>query len=45
MIELKVIYLGVFTTVRVRGTKDLESLGQQVLVTMFFLFQLGKNPI
>ena len=34
---LKVIYLGVLTTVWVRGTKDLGSLGQQVLV-FFFLF-------
>ena len=43
MIELKVIYLGVFTTVRVRGTKDLESLGQQVLLKKISLFQLRKN--
>ena len=31
-ISPKVIYLGVLTTVRVRGTRDFRILGQQVLV-------------
>ena len=32
----KVIYLGVLTTVWMRSTKDLESLGKQVLLAFFF---------
>ena len=34
----KVVYLGVLTTVRVNGTKDLEPLGQKVLATFFLFF-------
>ena len=33
----KVIYKRVLTIVQVRITKDLESLGQQILVTIFFI--------
>ena len=36
----KVIYQGVSITARVRGKRDLESLGQQVLITIFLYFQL-----
>ena len=43
--QSKVIYNRVLTTVWVRGTKDLESLGQQVLATIFLYFNLKRKPI
>ena len=38
----KVIHLRVLTIVRVRGTRYLESLGRQVLLTIF-LFEMKKQ--
>ena len=38
LFEIRVIYKGVLTTIRVRGTRNLESLIQQVLVTIFLNF-------
>ena len=41
----KVIYYGVLKIVRKRGTKDLEPIGQLVLVTIFLYFNMKRKPI
>ena len=43
--QAKVIYLGALTTVLVRGTRDLESLGKQVLVSIFLYFNVKRKQI
>ena len=42
-VVIKVIYLGVSTTVQVCCANDLGSLGQQVLVTQFFFISTSKK--